>query len=368
MLYDPTRQPLVTAFRVTHTVVPSVLARIEFWLLFSLHLIFGCVYRLDFLSEDHITFFGWDDMRVTTAITTFFLVFYTKECYSRYLHCYELVRLLLGSLHDYCFELRLFLGGKGKQYVRLASRQLVASMLLFFYEMNDVSEMEWEELVDQGLLQLQERDFLQDFERCQHSMIMLQWSAEAASEGCEKTKAPVKVLMSLMRRLTYCRSLQQEVIDTVELSTPFQYVHLLKCMLLVNCCCWGWCMAMTHSIFAPLVYWFALLTFMGMMELASQLSDPFGDDEVDFPVTEWLDEFVENAVVLLEFTSPPDHLKKALASEGKLKWNHPGLRLSLVESFESRESRARDLPVQSSTESFDSSELAERDEILKPLI
>lgn len=37
-----------------------------------------------------------------------------------------------------------------------------------------------------------------------------------------------------------------------------------------------------------------------MLELASQLSNPFGDDDVDFPIHEWMAKAVESAVMLLE--------------------------------------------------------------------
>merc|ERR1712194_671806 len=53
--------------------------------------------------------------------------------------------------------------------------------------------------------------------------------------------------------------------------------------------------------FAPFVFFMAQLIFMGMMELASQLADPFGDDEVDFPIKKWLGHFFESAAVLLEY-------------------------------------------------------------------
>lgn len=323
---------MATALRVTNTAVPSVLARYEFWLLFTMHLAVGCAYRFGYLhnhadEEPHLI--DWSEMKVITAMTTFFEIFYTNHAYNRYLHFYEITRFMIGDLYDYCFELRLHLSPQCKQHARLATRQIVASVLLFFYEMDNVSEMEWDELVRQGLVKSQEREFLKKFKSQQHSLIMLQWSAEAAREGCEQCKAPGNVMKSLQARLVTCRSLQQEVIDTINMPMPFQYVHLMKLMLLVNLVCWAWGMGMTKSIFAPFVYWISLLIFMGMMELASQLADPFGDDDVDFPITEWLDEFVEHIVVLTEFRNPEEHVKKALEEEKALEWKAPGLQLFL---------------------------------------
>ncbi len=45
----------------------------------------------------------------------------------------------------------------------------------------------------------------------------------------------------------------------------------------------------------------AAIIFMGMMELGNQLVDPWGDDDVDFPLEDWLDELIENSEVLLDY-------------------------------------------------------------------
>lgn len=44
--------------------------------------------------------------------------------------------------------------------------------------------------------------------------------------------------------------------------------------------------------------------FLGLLELSSALADPFGDDDIDFPVSNWLRSSIERAEVLLECCSP----------------------------------------------------------------
>jgi len=364
--YDPSRGCLATTLTVANTAIPSVLSRYEFWLLFNLHLAIGCAFRFGYLPHDDETPFGfiWNDMKVVTAITTFFEVFYTNQCHSRYLEFYEATRMMLGTLYDYCFELRLHLQDEGKQHARLASRQVVAAILLFFYEMGGVSEPEWGELEAQGLVKSSEREFLEKFSSQQHSLIMLQWSAEAALGGCAECKVPANVVKSLVGRLLTCRGLQQEVVDCIRLPMPFQYFHLLKAMLLVNLVGWAYGMAITKSVFAPVVYWVCLLIFMGMMELASQLADPFGDDDVDFPVTDWLDEFVENTVVLMEFRSPPDYLQRTLENEKALRLTPSGLKLFL----DGRPRSSKEPDSSPSGELCESSEAETQEDMLKPLM
>lgn len=81
---------------------------------------------------------------------------------------------------------------------------------------------------------------------------------------------------------------------------PYQYFHILNIMVCINLIMWGYIMALAQSIYAPLCYGFASLIFMGLMELANQLADPFGDDATDFPINEWCADLVHRAVDLIE--------------------------------------------------------------------
>merc|ERR1712203_238123 len=113
------------------------------------------------------------------------------------------------------------------------------------------------------------------------------------------------------------RAKQQEVADTMNLPIPFEYYHLLNMMVTMNCCAWAYYMGVTHSYFAPLAYFFATLIFMGMMDLATQLSNPFGCDQADFPVNDWVGELMENMSALLDYEQEgsADELNRALNLE-----------------------------------------------------
>merc|ERR1719160_2427760 len=83
-------------------------------------------------------------------------------------------------------------------------------------------------------------------------------------------------------------SCQVEVVQIMELQMPFQYYHIMNLMLLLNLALWGYALACQDSLFAPAIFMFVQLMFQGIRELSSALSDPFGDDEVDFPINEWM--------------------------------------------------------------------------------
>mmetsp|Transcript_104747 Transcript_104747/g.337746 ORF Transcript_104747/g.337746 Transcript_104747/m.337746 type:complete len:375 (+) Transcript_104747:67-1191(+) len=337
LAYDPEAGYLSTAFRFSNTVVPCVLRRFEFWVFFGLHIAANYAFRNGMLPDASTSrswlYVDWNEVKVVSAITTFFEVFYTNQCYSRYLRLYDLTRKMLGNLYDFSFELRLHLGKDCQSHARLASRWFTAGVLLFFYEMNSyVSEAEWEELLQMGLVKPEEKDFLSGFEKHQRSHIMLQLAGSVCKDGCTLAKTPANVLKSTIDKLIKTRTLEQEVVDTIELPIPFQYFHLLKMMVVVNLLLWAYGMAITESAFAPAVYFCSALIFMGMMELAAQLSDPFGEDEVDFPVSEWLNEFLESTVMLLEFKSPLS-LEERLQMETPLQMGNRHLNLFVKENM-----------------------------------
>lgn len=304
--YDPQASYLITALRFSHTVVPSVLRRPTFWLFFVLHLGVQAAYRLGYLKGAHIDnallSISWNIIHVISGMTTFFEVFYTNLCFTRYMSLYHQTRGILGHLSTFIFDMRIHAGDKEQKMVRLASRFFLGSVFLFFFEMNgSVSEEEWNALVEYGLIREDERPLLDAYDRQQRSLVLMHWSGRVARETITSAKAPTNVLKGLIDRLLEVRQLELNINDTMNLPMPFQYFHLLNLMVVLNLALWAYAMGVTDSIFAPFGFFFAELIFCGMMELASQLSDPYGDDEVDFPLKTWLEHALWDCMVLLEY-------------------------------------------------------------------
>ncbi len=59
----------------------------------------------------------------------------------------------------------------------------------------------------------------------------------------------------------------KEIFDPNTVKGIFQYSHLLSTMIVVKLVLWAYGMGLTDSAFAPIVYFFEALIFMGMMEL-----------------------------------------------------------------------------------------------------
>jgi predicted membrane chloride channel (bestrophin family) len=305
-LYDPNGGYLATAIRIRDTVIPAVLGHYEFWFFFALHIAVLFIHRVGILPTNHEDGMSWKGITVISAFTTFFEVFYANSCFFRYTNRYKMTRELLGLLYDIAFEQGVYLRySAGRQHYRVACRWLIASVVMFFSEvlkiqvtqitpedaMHEVSP----DLQEQGLLKASEQRHLEKLLPRQRCHILLFWSACVAKHGMIKSGTNLSMFKNVMAQYEKCRGLQQEIIDDLLLPMPFQYFHLLNVLVIINLFFWAWRMGMMGSLWSPVIYFFAAMILMGMAELSKQLSEPYGDDEVDFPVESWLGEFFENS-------------------------------------------------------------------------
>lgn len=324
-VYDPGAGLIRTVIHLSYTVVPCTILKLEFWLFMGIHILVIYLSRTGVLkgadNKDSVLYVNWEGIHIVTTMTTFFEIFYTNQCYSRYVALYHSTRTMMGHIHDFTFEMRTHFGETAHQHTRVATRFLMASVLLFFFEMNaHVSEREWEELKSLALIDDDEKVFLEKLQDQEMSLVVLHWAASVARLGWLKSKAPANSLTSMLSKLLGVRGLQQALMDTLNLPVPFQYFHLLNMMVGVNLLLWAYGLGVAESIFSPVVFFFAQLIFMGMMELASQLSNPFGDDEVDFPVNTWLSQFLSTTMTLAEYRFPgaEDGWESALSRQDRL--------------------------------------------------
>jgi len=325
MAYDTSAGILFTIRHVNNTVIPCVLCRCEFWFFFSIHVVFFVLFRLGFLEgahqQGHIFHISWDGIKIVASMATFFEVFYTNQCYHRYLHLYDHCRKMLRHLYCFVMEVRTHMTPAYKQHTRLASRYVMSSMLLFFFEISgSINRREWRLLKDQGLLKEDEVAFLEHLPGAEKSMFPLLWACEIIRLGHIAVKSVPNTLSPMINKVLAVYDTEQTLLDTLRLPVPFQYFHLLNIMVFVNLVVWAYGLGVNASIFSPFIYFFAELIFIGMMELASQLSNPFGQDEVDFPLSTWLTEALECTSTLIEgqFQGADNEWKDTLANQHML--------------------------------------------------
>lgn len=318
MEYDSSAGYLVTAFRLQNTVVPSVLRRWEFWFFMGIHVTIAWMYRYGGYNFEEKSFLhiGWGDIEVMAAITTFFQVFYTNSCYHRYMHLYNETQKLFGTLQDICGMLRLQLKDECQPHLRLCGRWLELSIVSVLLDLHGapLCRENCPRLLKHGLVTREEASFLLRVEPQHHFICILSWVADAVKDSFDHTGG-AKMYSAVLKLFHKFRFTVSEIHDTRNMPMPFQYFHLLKTAVLANLLLWAYVMAITDSIFSVFVYFMAEMMLMGLMELASQLSDPFGDDDVDFDLDAWCASCLADQVVLTQFEFPksmPDFKDRAM--------------------------------------------------------
>mmetsp|Transcript_108269 Transcript_108269/g.248287 ORF Transcript_108269/g.248287 Transcript_108269/m.248287 type:complete len:259 (-) Transcript_108269:26-802(-) len=232
------------------------------------------------------------------------------------MHLYQVCRGMLGQVLEIVSNLK---GRISSQcHVRRISRYLIASCFVFFFELSEaeMSEGEWKQLLKYRLLEPHEVEQLKRL----HPLGVLsfhvqQWALEVSMDSLPNIEDRDDLMNALFDKVYHIRSCQHKVRDVLALPMPFQYFHIMSFMLLINLTLWSYALGMQDSLFAPVVYTFIQLVFLCMRELSAALSDPFGDDDVDFPINEWLAETAKVAILMLEDNFDP---KATLSREKSL--------------------------------------------------
>ena len=60
----------------------------------------------------------------------------------------------------------------------------------------------------------------------------------------------------------------------------------------------SWSLLSFVSFLTPIVLFFAVLVMVGLREVAVALSNPFGNDDVDFPIDKWVAQLRANALLV----------------------------------------------------------------------
>jgi predicted membrane chloride channel (bestrophin family) len=315
-IYNPNVGIFATLTQVSASVMPDIIRRAEVWYLFALHLMFCILYHHGILPDNDMMHLDASSMKVLSALTTFFEVFYTNECYDRYVDLYKMTRASFSTTFDFIFGLRAIMRQQHHQYTRLAGRYAMASTMLHFLQMNGVHPDEaWGHLFEQGFAKQEEREYLSHFALKEQCGILLHWSADVVYHGFVEARSPTAMTKDALQNLVEMATLQIRLHDTTSLPVPFQYFHLLTLMVCMNLVLWSFELAMDNHLFSPIVFFAMEVVYIGMLDIAVQLSNPFGTDSVDFDTHQWLLQSFRTTVALMEYPNTQEGWKKTLAQE-----------------------------------------------------
>uniref|UniRef100_A0A6U6NSW9 Bestrophin homolog n=1 Tax=Zooxanthella nutricula TaxID=1333877 RepID=A0A6U6NSW9_9DINO len=304
--YDPSVGAFRTAFTLTSTVLPVVWKSAEFWFFLIVHVTIFCAYQMHAVdtnktSGKHAWAMDWHAVKIVTAITTFFEVFYSNTCYGRYTKLYNQTRGALAHSMKVTFLLRIHMDEPVRKHARLAMRYVYCSVCLMIHAAQHADpRTSLQEMCDKGWFNQAEAQSLGRHAPEARPLIVLQWAALVTRAGNAEPRFQLKINDS------FCALYddQRQILDTTALQIPFQYFHLLSVMVQANLLMWAYNMALTESWFATPVFIACSTIFIGLMELSSALADPFGEDDVDFPTELWVDEATRSATDMMSRPMP----------------------------------------------------------------
>jgi len=238
---------------------------------------------------------------------TFFVVFYNGHVFGRYNDLYDRVREMFEVCVYIAHLLRVNIRDERARWK--VGKLTLAATFIFCYERTDhpedeaeeksfefqdgTSMKEWATLNALGLLTENETKALMDHcaefgENAMPSQLCMQWSIEFLRHATEDPDGRFDMLDGLCGCYNKLWRMQQEVVYIMELPMPFQYFHIMNMMLFLNLTLWAYSLALQESYFVPFLFAFVQMMFQGIRELATSLSNPFGSDEVDFPMVDWM--------------------------------------------------------------------------------
>lgn len=315
----------VVSMRYSNTILPAVILIPGLWIFFILHVFLWSNHRYEFIPgfaemvrPGGQLYVEPGSMKVIGGITVFFEVFYTSQCYTRYFKMGNSVNNIFQTAHKILLEQNTLLNKAGPQYTRLVARWLRACLLMFLKELKHAKlpQSAWNEAVGYGVLQRQEVSSLADLDMMTRNNRLVQWMMRVTLAAYEVDSKGPPILMALMNRQVMFRDELNGLLQTYRMPVPFVYYHLLNAMICINCALWAVSMSATQSVFGPFVFLVSCLLYVGMLEVAKAMSNPFGDDDVDFPLELWYDKFIEaHRTLLLDYDIPMSQFDAAMKKE-----------------------------------------------------
>lgn len=312
--YDTSDGIAITAIRISKTIIPEVVVCKEFWLLLVLNITVRTLRAYDIFEPEEIAVdLPWKLTGVTGSLMAFFVCFYNGHQFTRYNMLYDITQELNETLIELNTKLRVELPNRAVQ--RKVAKLVLASIYIFYFERTGtddqggnsgkISKSEFYQLWKLDLLD--EADIRAVKAHCRHlkqdsiaSFLVLQWAIELFMHHTEDKPAREDMLAGFQANMYTVRHCQTIVTQTMELPMPFQYFHIMNLMLALNLVLWAYSLGCEDSYFAPLIYMFVQMMFQGLRELSTSLSDPFGQDEVDFAINDWMKSLYSRIHSILE--------------------------------------------------------------------
>jgi hypothetical protein len=305
--YDPADFNEVTVLlRWRGTIMPAVLCRPVIWLLLLAHCSF--LYLHVKRQDIEMPLLDWKIVAVPTGLLTFFLVFYSGNCFNRYYQLYGKCTGMAGAVMIWVGLLRLFFPRASTQTLWNLCRHAVASVYVFYFQLGGggsdggrvITESEWAVLLKHNMLSEEEVQQVAVYRGFKPFLLQV-WAMQTIRDYLDSgaDKAAGAGIGPFQAQALALRANCSDVVNLLAQPVPFPYYHVVSFMLCVNLFGMAYALIGFNSVMTIPVFFVVCLVLLGMKETAVMLSDPFGGDAVDFDCDQFMASILNNTRALL---------------------------------------------------------------------
>ena len=128
------------------------------------------------------------------------------------------------------------------------------------------------------------------------SFALLTWAMITLKENQQQLKGPpfaaAQSAVLKMRQAAY------RLRNQLGMPVPLPYLHALTILQNVTFALYSYAFLSFDSVLTPIILLVVIVVTVGMREVAVALSNPFGKDDVDFPVDKWISTLRSIALVV----------------------------------------------------------------------
>ena len=287
------------------TIMAMVLTRPVIWILVGIHYLF---LHLHLETDIEMPKLPWPIVTVPTALLTFFLVFYSGNCFARYYALYGKCMAMNGAVMSWVGLCRVFFNSASSETLWNLSRHMLASVYVQYFALGGdasdggklITETEWAIIMRNRMLSEHERQQVAAYAGFKPFLLQC-WALQTVNEhlASDAKRAAGAGIGPFQAQAFALRQDCSDVVNTLAQPVPFPYFHVVTFMLSINLVLVAYALVFFETYLSVPCFFVTCLVMQGLKEVAVALSDPFGGDDVDFPTHEYMSAMLDNAKALI---------------------------------------------------------------------
>jgi len=294
-------------FKIRGTVIPCIAKRATFPICIVIYLCTSiCKHSFEDECGKHLPRLTVGDLAGTLLpLLTFFLAFFTSECYGRFKQQYSNLRKIEGDMRTIGIQCKANEKFSKEATIELFRYLTAAYYVLFcrLYDGEEDDKFNLKTTLDEGLLTYQETVALQVLPENLQWFKLLSWSFIHVEKTCEHAEIIAREKSEIQKGILSIRETMNTVTYTFQMPVPLAYYHAITVINVVTCLLYSYASSYDKKV-GPGIGWLVTLLmlfgFYGMQEVALQLADPFGDDDCDLPVDSYVHSIMNFMQVYIE--------------------------------------------------------------------